>query len=204
MSAPNYRDTFIFYRSFKEAIAELEDKDKLAIYEAITDYALDFLPPAFTTGYLKSIFNVIKPILDKNAERWRNGYKGKDSGAKGGAPIDNKNALKQPQNNPKTTPNKDNNKDNNKDKDNIVTKVNMFHGENVENSPIFSEFLNRIIEENIYIPDCMSDLTEKQYITLRESHSLETIVEAIANISNYERWHSYKTLYAAIKRYLNE
>jgi hypothetical protein len=41
MESKRQRDTFIFYRSFKESMSDLSDADKLIMYEAITDYSLD-------------------------------------------------------------------------------------------------------------------------------------------------------------------
>ena len=38
MRENSQRDTFIFYRSFKESMNELSDADKLIMYEAISDY----------------------------------------------------------------------------------------------------------------------------------------------------------------------
>ena len=35
------RDTFIFYRSFYDALSDLEDKDQLILYKAICDYSLN-------------------------------------------------------------------------------------------------------------------------------------------------------------------
>ena len=119
------RDTFIFYRSFKESMKDLSDQDKLVMYEAISDYSLDLKEPDLT-GFPKALFSLIRPILDANIQRWKNGRKG-------GAPVGNFNAKKttekqpknnqeitekQPKNNQETTekqPNKD--KDVNKDKD---------------------------------------------------------------------------------------
>ncbi len=108
------RDTFIFYRSFKDSMSELSEKDKLIMYEAISDYSLDMVEPELT-GFPKALFSLIRPILDANIQRWKNGRKG-------GAPIGNLNAKKttkkQPKNNRKTTEkqaNKD--KDVNKDKE---------------------------------------------------------------------------------------
>lgn len=77
------RDTFIFYRSFKESIDDLPDADKLVMYEAITDYSLDMKEPELT-GFPKALFSLIRPFLDANTQRWRNG-------CKGGAPKGNKN-----------------------------------------------------------------------------------------------------------------
>lgn len=112
------RDTFIFYRSFKESMSDLSDKDKLIMYEAISDYSLDLKEPKLT-GFPKALFSLIRPILDANIQRWKNGRKG-------GAPIGNLNAKKQPRNDRKTTekqPNKD--KDVNKDKEYNIKNVNI-------------------------------------------------------------------------------
>ena len=103
------RDTFIFYRSFKESMGNLSDKDKLTMYEAIADYSLDMKEPDLE-GFPKALFSLIRPILDANIQRWRNGHKG-------GAPMGNANAKKTTE----KQPNKD--KDVNKDKEyNIKNK----------------------------------------------------------------------------------
>lgn len=110
------RDTFIFYRSFKESMSDLSDKDKLIMYEAISDYSLDLKEPKLT-GFPKALFSLIRPILDANIQRWKNGRKG-------GAPIGNLNAKKQPRNDRKTTE-KQPNKDVNKDKEYNIKNVNI-------------------------------------------------------------------------------
>lgn len=109
------RDTFIFYRSFKESMKDLSDTDKLIMYEAISDYSLDLTEPDLT-GFPKALFSLVRPILDANIQRWRNG-------CKGGAPKGNKNnhfskstTEVQPKTNQSTTKvqaNKDNNINNN-------------------------------------------------------------------------------------------
>lgn len=83
MEESNQRDTFIFYRSFKESMKDLSADDKLIMYEAISDYSLDLKEPELS-GFPKALFSLIKPILDANIKRWRNG-------CKGGAPEGNKN-----------------------------------------------------------------------------------------------------------------
>lgn len=110
----NSRDTFIFYRSFKESMDDLSDADKLIMYEAISDYSLDLKEPELT-GFPKALFKLIRPILDANIQRWRNG-------CNGGAPKGNKNnryskstTKVQPKTNQSTTKVQAN-----KDKDNNV------------------------------------------------------------------------------------
>jgi len=70
------RDSFIFYRSFYEAINELPDKEQLEIYKAISDYSLNFNEPKLE-GISKTIFILIKPQLDANNKRFINGSKPK-------------------------------------------------------------------------------------------------------------------------------
>ena len=83
MSESKQRDTFIFYRSFKESMNELSDADRLIMYEAISDYSLDMKEPELT-GFPKALFSIIRPIIDANWQRYNNG-------CKGGAPKGNKN-----------------------------------------------------------------------------------------------------------------
>ncbi len=58
MRENSQRDTFIFYRSFKESMNELSDADKLIMYEAISDYSLDMKEPELT-GFPKALFSII-------------------------------------------------------------------------------------------------------------------------------------------------
>lgn len=51
------------YTTFKDAISELENSDKLAIYEAISDYILSGVEPDLKGG-IKGIFVLIKPHLN--------------------------------------------------------------------------------------------------------------------------------------------
>lgn len=95
------RDSFIFYRSFQDAINEADEKEQLLIYRAIANYALNREEPKLS-GMAKIAWVLIKPQLDANWRRYENGCKGGEFGKKGGAPKGNINALRQ--NNPKTTP----------------------------------------------------------------------------------------------------
>ena len=89
------KESFVFYRSFKESIGDLSDKDKLTMYEAISDYGLNQIEPELQ-GFPKALFSLIKPQLDANFTRWKNG-------CKGGAP-------KGSRNNPNGRPKKEDNK----------------------------------------------------------------------------------------------
>lgn len=69
------RDSFIFYRSFFEAAEPLAAKDKLALFEAITKYALNGDLPELTP-IARAMFTLIKPQLDANQKKYLNGTKG--------------------------------------------------------------------------------------------------------------------------------
>lgn len=69
------KDGFVFYRSFREAIRELPEEERLKCYEVILDYALDEVVPN-EVGISSAIFKLIKPQIDANNKRYENGKKG--------------------------------------------------------------------------------------------------------------------------------
>lgn len=106
------KDSFVFYRSFADAMLELPKAEQLAMFLAITYYGLEKDKPTLTSSASRMMWALIQPQLDANWRRYENG-------CKGGAPIGNKNALKkQPKNNLKTTEKQPNDNDNVNDNDN--------------------------------------------------------------------------------------
>lgn len=71
--------SFVFYRSFKEAIDKCPEEDRLAIYESIVSYALDGTPPEITGGAIRIVWPLIEPQLNANRDK-------RKAGRKGGAP----------------------------------------------------------------------------------------------------------------------
>lgn len=69
------RDSFIFYRSFFEAISDLDDKERLPLYDSICRFSLDG-EDAELSGMAKTLFKLIKPQLEANAKRYDDGKKG--------------------------------------------------------------------------------------------------------------------------------
>lgn len=86
------RDSFVFYRSFYEAIAELPDADLASCFRAIADYALNDVEPD-TPGIAKTVFRMAKPQIDANTKRYQNGTKG-GRPSKEEKPNDNQNVTK--------------------------------------------------------------------------------------------------------------
>ena len=96
------RKSFAFYWSFKDAIRDMSDSDKLTIYEAITDFAFFGVEPADITPVGRLAWKLIRPQLEASIRRYDacvlNGGKGKEFGRLGGRP------RKTPDNNPKRKP----------------------------------------------------------------------------------------------------
>lgn len=69
------KDSFVFYASFYEALQDLKDKDRLKMYDAICELALNNKETKMT-GLTKTIFTLIKPQILANRKRYENGKKG--------------------------------------------------------------------------------------------------------------------------------
>lgn len=69
------RDSFIFYKSFYEAMEGIGDKDKLKLYDAICKFAL-YGEETKLTGISNTLFILIKPQLQANTKKFTDGKKG--------------------------------------------------------------------------------------------------------------------------------
>ena len=70
------RDSFVFYRSFYEAIRELPRDVQGEIYTAIMEYSLYGRETENLKPIARSVFVLIKPTLDANNARYLNAKKG--------------------------------------------------------------------------------------------------------------------------------
>lgn len=70
------RESFIFYRSFYEAIKCMPPDVQAEIYPAICEYALFGRMPKNLSEVAKGMFTLIKPNIDVNTARFENGKKG--------------------------------------------------------------------------------------------------------------------------------
>ena len=76
------RDSFVFYRSYFNAIETLPDASQLKLYRAIVQMSLNGKEPKLP-GILKGMFELILPQIKANQKRYKNGLKGKEFGVKG-------------------------------------------------------------------------------------------------------------------------
>ncbi len=91
------RNSFIFYRSYFEAIEQLPIEHQLPIYKAIAEYALNNICSTLN-GIENTVFTLVKPNLDTAIKNYVNG-------CKGGRPRKNKNPN-ETQTKPNHNPNK--------------------------------------------------------------------------------------------------
>ena len=69
------RESFVFYKSFCEALSNLDDKTRLECYDAIVSYGI-YGNVQELEGIPEVVFKLIKPQLDANNKRYEDGKKG--------------------------------------------------------------------------------------------------------------------------------
>ena len=69
------KESFVFYRSFFEALQDLKDKDRLRVYDAICRLALNEKDTQLT-GIAKTVFTLIRPQILSNTKKYKDGQKG--------------------------------------------------------------------------------------------------------------------------------
>lgn len=122
--------------SFYEAIKDLPNADRLAMYDCIVRYGL-YGETADLPAHLRGYFTLIRPYIDSSRKRYETAV---ENGKKGGAPIGNHNAQKQPENN--QSDNQTNNHDINTDFDSDIntdskTDINNQHADKPPRAPRF-------------------------------------------------------------------
>ena len=69
------RDGFVFYRSFAEALALVDEQTQLQCYRAIVNYGIYGIEPVLD-GIALAVFTLVKPQIDANNKRYTSGTKG--------------------------------------------------------------------------------------------------------------------------------
>jgi hypothetical protein len=69
------KESFVFYRSFYEAIQMLPSEDRLQIYDAISELALNGNQTE-TTGYASVVMKLVEPQILANNRKYDNACKG--------------------------------------------------------------------------------------------------------------------------------
>lgn len=191
------RDAFSFFWSFKDAIMGLEDEnEKLAIYEALTDYAFLGIEPTDLTPICKIIWKLVKPNIDSSIKRYdacvNNGKKGAEYGSLGGRP---KKKKETPEETPEETPKKPLNKDKNKDlKEN--NHIHDYERKQVSFPTMSEDFLkfNNWLKENCpFVLKVATQMTEKQYNQILGQYSKKDLCEVLQNLNNWKDFPKKRT-----------
>lgn len=100
------KDSFVFYKSFYQALSKLTDKPlKADIYDAICELALNENEVELNEPMGEIIMDLISPQIRANNERYENGKKGAKYGKLGGRPKKVKNPIGDIEENTTETPN---------------------------------------------------------------------------------------------------
>lgn len=180
------RDSMIFYRSFYEAIKELNLEQQALIYNAMFSYGLNYEEPELT-GVCKTVWTLIKPQIDANIRRFSNGNKG-------GRPPKEKTETK-PKNNLNETETKANNNNN----------VNNNNNNNENNTKVYASEVLPENEKPLILPEHFDKMLayfnktfnkdikqitryqrENFYNLIRKGYTQFTIKDVIDNLKNDE------------------
>ena len=64
------RESFVFYKSFYDAIKKIPKKYQLELYDAIAQYSLEGFEPEKLTGTASAMFTLIKPNIDSSQRKY--------------------------------------------------------------------------------------------------------------------------------------
>jgi len=176
------RESLIFYRSFYEAIKELNFEQQWEIYNSIFQYWLDFIEPKLK-WISKTIFTLIRPQLDANIRKYHNWNKPKDK------QNESKTQAKNKQNESKTQGNVNVNENVNKN----VNKNNYKGGVDLQSIKIeitkFIEHWNNLYKEKRQVTPRLLEAYKK----VRKDYTKEQFVLAYTWYNKKKEWVEDKT-----------
>lgn len=202
------RNSFVLYTEYKEPISLLSVEEKAQLLEAIFEYADG--NEVELKGAAMMAFSFIKAQMDRDTEKYEEiCKKRREAGAKGGAPIGNKNAKQAKQangcinNQNKQTQAKqpDNDNDNEDDNENDNVNDNENDNENVSKKRKVKKKSTLSLYENVKANYPLSenmDITLTKWFTYRDSikkplteKSIEQLIEKVMAL---ERQYGYSAV----------
>lgn len=190
------RDSFVFYKSFYDAIKQIPEEYQLELYNAILQYSLEGLEPSNLSNIASAIFILIKPNIDSAQKKYEASV---SNGKKGGRP------KKEPKKNLTITQKKPNlnlndnddedNNDNENDKKEKNKKRKTFDDVFQENN--FSEELEQTIKDFMDMRKAIKKpmTTKALELLLRNLEKLTNLEEEKIEILNQSIEHGWQTVY---------
>ncbi|MDR2065715.1 MAG: DUF6291 domain-containing protein [Prevotellaceae bacterium] len=191
-------DSFIFYKSWYNAIRDLPNDVRLEVYESAMRCAF-----GETVEGLKPLANVAFNFIKDDIQRQKQSYqsvvlKNKENGKKGGAPKGNQNAKKQRdeelEKQPKTTQNNPNNpNDNDNDNDNDFKSSIISNEITLPKSDSGSVDKERFVKFQKWINDNAPNVskmkepfTDKQFNAIIDDYEMQDITDLLLEMHNYK------------------
>ena len=172
--------------TFKDAINDLSVEDKLAIYEAITDYAFFEKIPELDSPMARMAWKFIEPVLKLSWVRFR---------AKKGKSKSNQNGIKTKS---KHDMNKNKNKDKNKDIETCeeTSQSLSFSPKEVEHG----DYMNRFFPS---VQKLKEPLTLDQFVKLCDEYGEEAVKDKLSAMENDKKLSAkYKSAYLTLRNWL--
>ena len=182
------RESFVFYRSFYDAILDLDAEQTRMLLIAVCERALNWTDVEISDKVARMAMNLIRPQLDANTKRFMDGQKWWQFWHLWWAPKGNSNAgktweniSKQPQrgskDNPngvtKTTPNVN---------DNVNVNVNVNENDNVSSTLDADASRKNVAKKNVY-----DDEVEALRLRLGAELNVE-VIDKIVEFDKVKKW----------------
>lgn len=189
------RDSFVFYKSFYDAIQRIPEEFQLELYNAIFQYSLEGIEPTTLSDISYAMFTLIRPNIDSSQRRYSASV---ENGKKGGRPR--KQVLEKPNKNLTKTQQKPN--------DNLNVNVNVNENVDVNVDENANENINKKTKkkktdnsqnDKIHFKDYVT-MTANEYQKLVETYGEEFTKQCIVVLDNYKgaSGKKYKSDYRAI------
>jgi len=177
------KESFVFYKSWKEALTDVPDDIRLEVYDCIIEYAFSGKVPSLKP-MAKMAFNFIKNDIDRASEKYNKIVdRNRDNGKKGGRPRNPKNPVgfNETQQNPNDNDNEDDN-----DNDVLLKKETKEENISKENPEELFFEVNPIQEQVLSKQDAEKRKKVAQKKEKTEPPDLDTFIESAREIYQNE------------------
>lgn len=177
--------SFVFYKSFYEAISQIPPENQLEVYNAICKYSLEGKEPENLSGVAGAIFILIKPNIDSSQNRYKASI---ENGKRGGRPR--KNGQNQENKNLDKTqqkPNENLNKTQQKAKQNLDYDVDVDEDYDVDVN--YNDDIDADVDVNEELPAItdisVEDYLQKRFVECTSSTNLNAITECLSFLDDF-------------------